>query len=88
MLECRKEKLRKDRIEDKNEESWSIVVHVQDFRLLGVSYTRKRNKKVTAKDYTILTKKCFELRNKTIEISVENSLIKEKLKGYFAKVNL
>lgn len=89
MLESRKEKLRKDRNEDKNEKSWNNVGNVQDFRLLGGSYRGKLSKKVKSKDHTIPAKKCFELRKKTLEMSVENaSLIEEKLKGYFTKVKL
>lgn len=45
--------MRKDRIEDKDEESWNNVGNMQDFRLLDSSYTGKTNKKVKPKDYTI-----------------------------------
>lgn len=44
MLQCEKEKLKKDKIEDKDEESWNNIL-----TFLDSSYTGKVNKKVKPK---------------------------------------
>lgn len=50
MSECGKEKIRKDRIKDKDEKSWRNVGNVQSFILLDSNYRGNANNKVKAKN--------------------------------------
>lgn len=44
MLECGKEKLRRDRIEANDKESWNDVANAQDFRFLDKLYRKSKQK--------------------------------------------